>query len=46
MIQYALNQKVKTSRIKVQNWYTQYIERTERLTQEQKLNYLYKYYFK
>lgn len=46
MIKYALNQGVKTSRIKVQNWYTQYIERTNRLTQEQKLNYLYKYYFK
>jgi hypothetical protein len=46
MIQYALTQGVKTSRIKVQNWYTQYIERTDRLTQEQKLDYLYKYYFK
>lgn len=46
MINFALNKEVKTSRIKVGNWFSQYIERTKRLDHESKINYLYKYYFK
>lgn len=45
IIAFALSKGVKTSRIKIQNWFSQYVERTNRLTNEKKINYLYKYYF-
>lgn len=44
IIGYCLDNNIKTSRVKVNNWLIQYIERTNRLNRQNKIEYLYKLY--